>query len=1220
MSGHRFRYPSVLARLHPDRHGVIEASAGTGKTFTLEHLVVDLVLRGVPIEQILVVTFTDKATREMRTRIRETLRAVRHPEPSDSRLLAPDEPEQHAWVIDEVAARRLDEALLAFERAPISTIHGFCQRVLSDRAFESGRLFEQKLVEPRRAFSAAFRDLVRQELAAGADPVVRAILLGVIEERGIDGLEAALYSWSTERGLVRPDWDLRRFESTLSSLAAFPWDEVEHALRSGISRSDVAQEAVGAARELHAVAAGFAAKGDAVEALLAIDRWGRRAGPGEVELRRWLPARLQRGDPVALGDLSATVEGLLGLAPPPFGLLVHELLPRLRRMLDRRKGEEGSVDFDDMLRLVAEAIAGPDGPALVRGLRATYRIALVDEFQDTDEVQWSIFRELFVRSEAGHRLVVIGDPKQAIYGFRNADVHTYHRACEELVERGGSEVRLEENFRSSARVIEAYNLVFREDFFRGPITYDVPVRCGNRARRGYTGEGEAAGLVLWHAFSRDDVGVAELRSALGARIASESKRIVEEGELRYSAGGEAPVRLRYSDLHVLTRTRREAELLASELRAADVPFSLFKQEGLFASREASDLLAVLRAVADPHDRSARLRAFATLFFGVPLELLGECRELDGRHPLVARLFEWHARAESHDDAGLLRAIQRESQLERRLVGSPEGERSLTNVEHLADLLVEETGGRRGVDAMIALLEAFVAGRAEPRSGEGDVQRRESERDAIQILTMHKAKGLEAAVVFLAGGFSASRRVSPLAPTVAHRESPAGEMQREAWLPPVPDEVAELAERETREEDERLLYVALTRAKIRLYVPYFGSPPVQHASGFGPAFGPVRGPYRWLERRLEALVREGWVDDAGDGGRVRWEPLELHAPAPGSDALAPSEPARLDTIVGALRPVDPAAEREAAARAARGWQRRGWVMTSYTRLKERGVGPFDAEEGAPRAELDEAERLRGEAPTLEPGTSWEEADPVSRELPGGAGMGVFLHGVLEHADFESLAHSATAKAWRARPEVEALFAAQARAAGVAPESIPGAAELLHRALRAPQRFGDEVLPGGFSELRELEPELELFFPWPEAAHPSLSEPTPPIGIDARPYRLERGLVQGIVDLLFVRGGRVYFLDWKSDRVRRADDASLVAHVREHYAIQARLYTLGIVRLLGVRDAASYEARFGGLLYAFLRVMGAPRVDAVGAWSGTTFERPRWEDVVAWEAELREAAPE
>ncbi|MFW5925694.1 MAG: UvrD-helicase domain-containing protein [Myxococcota bacterium] len=1070
----RYPRPAVLERIRIDRPTVIEASAGTGKTYTLEHLVVELLLRGeASIEEILIVTFTEKATREMRQRVRDTIGQLLRARPGDAGLAAAGD---SAWMLDDEARRRLRDAFMRFDRAPISTIHGFCQRVLGEHAFYSGGLFAQELVDGRSLFERALRAEVREALAG--EGALREVLEAGFGAGDPTRLEGDLFGWFQERGRPMPD-------------------------------------------------------------------------PPEP------------GSSV--------------------GLLVHELLPRVRERLESLKRRTGQLDFDDLLLRLHEALHGPGGDALAERLRSMYRHCLVDEFQDTDRVQWDIFRRIFLTEEGGHGLFVIGDPKQAIYGFRGGDIHTYLAARDALADRG-ERVPLLDNYRSTERAVAAQNLLFGEGFFEGDIRYE-PVRCGNPARVLENDAGqEVPPVVLVQVVDRKRLTADGIRTTFAEFTAREIRRIVTDGALR-SGERETAEPFAYSDVHVLTRTGKEAAEVGEALRRHGVPHAFFKQEGLLQTAEARHVRDVLRAVADPGDRARRLRAWLTPFFGVRLEDLSEVREAEETHPLVARLHRWKVLADAHDYVGLFRDLLEQSGLVRREVFLERSERALTNYLHLFELLLAQAHRRRrGLPELVAHLSALIERRAAPAGEDANVQRLESERDAVQILTMHKAKGLEAKVVFVAGGFT-SRPGHGDEPRVCHRDG-----VREAWLGAAPDEVEEAIRREAREEDERLLYVAVTRAKARLYLPYLG-PPARDRDGarLECTFGRMNGCYKRLNDRLVGLVEReaapatlfartrAWV-----GGAPASEPAEA-APEAGASAGPWVPPQAL------LEPLADPGEGLHALRAARA----GPLVTSYTRLKSGQGGGYVAPEA-------EGESFTGETHDLTP----PEADPSG--LPGGSGVGVFLHEVLEALDFEAVREADDVDGWAAREEVRAAFRASARRNGVNVAHVPEAQRLVFGALRVPVDVGPLVLPSGLCGLGHRVAEMSFHYPLPEQGHPLLCEPRP--SPDRWPFEVRRGYVRGVVDLVFEHEGRLYFLDWKSDRLPSWSAAMVAQHVERNYTLQARLYALGVLRLLDARTAEDYEARFGGLLYCFLRGMD-------GSSAAVHFERPSWDDVLGWESALR-----
>ena len=340
------------------------------------------------------------------------------------------------------------------------------------------------------------------------------------------------------------------------------------------------------------------------------------------------------------------------------------------------------------------------------------------------------------------------------------------------------------------------------------------------------------------------------------------------------------------------------------------------------------------------------------------------------------------------------------------------------------------------------------------------------------------------------------------------------------------------------------------------------------------FAKLSGPHRWLDQRLETLVLEGWVDDAN----VQLQVVDADAPAESSEHHP------IDAVRWPQAPLLPAA----APLDSEG--RRGFVVTSYSRMK--------GDEWTPPALADDEPGTHGVEGEAELEEGLEEEEVVVDDLPGGATMGIFLHELLEHVDFEAIADSHEDE-WCAAMEEQAIRRAQQH--GIHSQLARPACELVHRAMTTPVLAGELSLPRGFSELTEHVAEMHFHFPVPKKGQPLLDEHR---GSPLSP-RIERGVIRGVVDLVFSHGGRTYFLDWKSDRV---PETQLSAHVAASYPLQAKLYTLGLARVLRLHSRETYEQRFGGLLYVFLR-----------HHHGIVFERPSWDDVLAWDQELQAERP-
>ena len=670
VSTRRVARPAVLARIPADRHAVIEASAGTGKTFTLEHLVVDLLLgTDVTLDQILVVTFTEKATIELRARVRATLDRLVTP-PSAAVEPMPGSP---AWAIDDAARDKLAAARGAFEAATITTIHAFCQRVLRDNAFFSGRLFEEEQVDGRDAFARAFREALRRDVATHPE---RTVWLEAALRSGasIDEIEQLLWSCAGVRGEVRPAFDPAALAAALD---AFPVDEARSVARRrraqkkggiagsqqrGPHRAQDQRALAGAVERAREACAACHASSSLRESKLEAPDLEYPEGPRRRAVSSGRTAAAYCAAAVALVEATPTFEAALANA------ILPAVLARVASTW-RKRDSAGEYDFDDMLTRVDEALRGPSGPALGRAMRRRWRYALIDEFQDTDEVQWRIFHRAFFDPEPPRSVVyLVGDPKQSIYRFRGADVETYLAARQVIVDGSGTRVALDSTFRATPAMAGALNTIFdqevAEPVFTGAVQYE-PVTCGRTDRALVDGDGNPVNPV--HLFRTEGN---PMPDALGPFIAREIAAITAPGRA-WRLGDDA---LQHSDIFVLTRNRYDGRYVAEHLRKAGIPFAFFKEDGLFTSDEAKDVAALLRAVEAPRDKGRRFAAWLTPFFGLTLAGLEDARELPATHPYVARLGEWKALGDARDYGRLFESVVRDSGLVRREIFFEDSER------------------------------------------------------------------------------------------------------------------------------------------------------------------------------------------------------------------------------------------------------------------------------------------------------------------------------------------------------------------------------------------------------------------------------------------------------------------------------------------------------------------------------------------------------------------
>jgi exodeoxyribonuclease V beta subunit len=1144
MTAERIARPAVLRGIRLDRSSVLEASAGTGKTFALESIVTELVLStNVELDRVLLVTFTERATSELRERVRaklETLHAGRAEPASDADILRGD-----FWTLDAAAKARVARALHAFDGATIATIHAFCQRVLREVAFAGGRLFDEEQVDGREAFGRAFKEALR---SVAKDETRRPWLEAALGGGwSVTRIEELLWKSTQAHGDLRPELDVGALSA---SLAAWP-----AALAQG---ADLSRQ-IGAwgthANTAKAVVRRIAALADVVEGARGdVARYVLAAGSLKLEELLEKVAGL-RPKPGSAALVCAAAVQLVSATPPFSAGLAQSLLPVVASSLSRTKRASGRYDFDDMLLLVDEALRGPRGAALAESMRRRWRYAFIDEFQDTDETQWSIFRRAFFDSGAAEAtrsfVFLVGDPKQSIYRFRGADVDTYLSARAAVLDSGGQRLSLEESYRATQPLVDATNTIFDQDaqdpIFSGDVSY-APVRCGRPDRELVDGDGRPVSAVHLLRFER------ELSLPGIARVIAREVAKMTDPARPWRFGGRA---LEPQDAFVLTRSAREGRIVGETLRDLGVPHAFYKEEGLFQSEEAGDLAILLSAIADPSDRARRFSAWLTPFFGLPLSAIERARDLPPSHPLVARLLGWKALADARELGRLFESVLRESGIVRREIFFGRGERALTNLQHLVEYLSDRAAsGHKTLDDLVNELGGLRMRTRTPLDLEGNVQRLEGDRPAVQIMTIHKAKGLEAPVVFVAGGAS-----SPPPDDVRLYR---GEGRRLAWVGTLSKAVESRVKEGAKEEDERLMYVALTRAMGRLYLPCV-------ADGDKPRS--LRGAYDRMNGRLFEL---------GRSGRVAWTSEDVAPPpttTPPSSEQGSWEPPR-----ALLGPDVPRLSYD-ALRASRA----GPIATSYTRMK--------------------AERQSAFASVPAPSRVYHAATPEAEALPttlrGARGSGVFLHEILERVPITSFSQSRDFDGWRGRPDVAALVSEAMAAHRVAPAQRDHAERLVWVAYTTP--IG---LPGGgrvdrISGALRVVREMRYVFPLRDAERPGEREERPPAG---RP----NAYVRGSLDLVFEHRGLAYFVDWKSDTLASYAAADLGPHVAEHYREQLELYALALVRLLGVRTEGEYLERFGGLLYCFLRGLDG---DGCGLWSA----RPSWAEILNWSEDLGAGRP-
>jgi exodeoxyribonuclease V beta subunit len=1147
---------------------LIEASAGTGKTYTITHLVLRLVELGQEIGQILVLTFTEAATQELRERIARRLREARHALSGR----APEDPVLAAWTdtLDDqvVALARVEQAIADLDRSAIHTIHGFCQRVLRDYAFESGTAFDAELIQDESELrQTAAQDFWRRRLGQ-ADAAEAAWLLGQFKAGPaslLTLLDRHLRGSAPEVLAPEPEGlsaELARLDMLAQHMAA-AWPESREAV-SAILETD---------RALHRNKYRAASVATAIAEMdrLANDP-GALAGGGFQHLHLFtatkLAASIRGGHSTPTHPFFDLCDALTGLDPESLArrrraALLAEALAAIRGGLARAKHALRVTFFDDLLTQTAEALEGPQGPALAASLRRDYPHALIDEFQDTDDLQYRIFRRIYAGVDAPDArvgLYLIGDPKQAIYAFRGADVFTYMAARRHAQDQGCIHT-LGQNHRSASALVKAVNQIFgraaQPFIFDSDIPFE-PVEPGPRAdEKPLTIDGAPPTplVIRWLPL------VDEAATRNGRRLAADPAReLAADDCARQIAAllggrarlGDAPLQAR--DVAVLVRSHKDGAMVRRALSRHGIDSVSIGPETVFESEEAEDLAAILAALRPGAGDAAVRTALATRTLGWTLDGLARSDDADGEWAEVLADFAgyretWRRQGFMAAFTALLHARDCPARLRR----GEHGERRLSNLLQLAELAQAAAPEHPGPEALMRWLADR---RAEPRAaGDAALLRLESDENLVQVVTFHKSKGLEYAVVFVPMPWGSARPSGTTDPLLFHdRETLA------ACLDLGSDDHSahrRLADEESLAEGLRLLYVALTRARKRCVI-HWG--PVNQTEGSAGAWllhqGPDGPP---VVERMKVM--------GADALRSDLEALASSAP----ECIALEE---LAPDTGTAPAASHADTPELRAAVFQGRVPDRWRLLSFSGLA-----------GGPTEERPDHDPLTpGETPDSESLLAPDERvaappDPIYR-FPRGVRAGHCLHGLFETLDFRET----DAKLLR-----EAARDALARH-GIDPEWSETLATLARRVLDTPLTTAGLRLAGVGPEDRRNELEFHFsidgFDPAALAGVLRRHGLTDADGIAGEPVD---GLVKGFVDLVLRADGRFYVVDYKSnhlgDHPDDYDAEGLARAMDQHrYRLQLLIYTLALHRwLTGRLPGYDYDSHQGGSLYLFLRGM-------------------------------------
>ncbi|MDI9246340.1 exodeoxyribonuclease V subunit beta [Marinobacter sp. CHS3-4] len=1210
--------PRVLDPLTLPLQGsrLIEASAGTGKTFTLALLYVRLVLGhrlpGQPLEEgvmpphLLVVTFTEAATKELRDRIRARLTeaaALFGEEAADVDVNADVKdpliglrnacPKQD-WP---ACQRKLLLAAEWMDEAAVSTIHGWCNRMLSEHAFDSGSLFRQTLETDQT-------DLL--------DDVARDYWRTFVYPTPPDLVGAVLDVWPNPESLRQSVRNLLPHVEALPGHALAPAEAVGQALKE---KEDI----------LRRLKAPWADWCDELTELLdnttkpkpkPLHGRDKNTIQKAVDaLRAWAtsdanePEGLMKSNPLkgyeylqadifaskwtgedpaphhpAMDEIDQLKLALSDL-PKPGPAMFNHAVRWMAQRLTAEKQRLATMGFDDLLTRLDEALSGPQGQRLATTIARQFPVAMIDEFQDTDPVQYRIFDRIYqvASNRQDTTLLMIGDPKQAIYGFRGADIYTYLDARKAVSERTYT---LGTNFRSSKAMVDGVNRVFEHAdnanpdgafLFRNetgnPLPF-VPVKAKGTNRRWWI-DGEATPPLTFWTLSGDNDGGDDqgkksvtktgAKAELSAACATEIARLLNLGQqgkagFRVDDQPESLEPLRPEHIAILVNKRDEADAVRQALSDRGVrSVYLSDRNSVLNSPEATEMLQWLHACAEPGHLALLRGAMATPTLELSHQQLD--RLLSDENALDREIDRFQQYRELWQTQGVLPMLRRflmDFDVPAKLLTYQDGERALTNILHLAELLQADSQQLDGEHALVHHFTELL--QQSDEENEHRTMRLESDSGLVKVVTVHKSKGLEYPLVFLP--FATEHRQQKADQTFWSYHDERGNLQISLTSD---EQVLALADRERLGEDIRKLYVALTRAR--------------HATWVGAA-----GIKHWVQSGLGHLIREPGRESESDLTPM----LQAMAANTPCIAISPLPDAGDQRYVGEPEPpLGPALEPKREAR-------ENWWIASYSAITYGALSGFSGD-FEPASEDAEQENLRDEIESEFESLTAASAPIAQHGFPKGSGPGTFLHDILE---------------WCATRGFDEVVAE--------PEQLR---VLLER--RCQLRHWDdwvEVLQGwilrlitmdiplpdsdqtcSLSTLNTLRPELEFWFESRDVNTLALDRRVQrgTLGGESRPLAHEttfNGMLKGFIDLVFEHDGRYYVLDYKSNHLGDEDSAYVPEAMKKkvldaRYDLQYVIYLLALHRLLKARlPDYDYDTHVGGAVYLFLRGCDAPGVGA------------------------------
>lgn len=1189
----------------------IEASAGTGKTYTIQLMIARLIAEGTPLKKILVVTYTEKAAGELKDRIRKKINEV----------LVNRKIDKGDIPLTDAQLNNFLKAAQDVDNAAIFTIHSFCQKALKEYAYDAGRPFDMSMVN-----DSAVDDLIDEyvrdvwtkddefkfllDMADDASSFINELkkklrkAVDMYKGGNADGcdivkMEIGNFVWENDSVSAKIAHQLSENVCYKDLLLFKSFAKNIEALRQSGINSYTAEYSKKVNGEKTVVEAEFSL----ANLLGLIESWNSEIKnpftPSKIGEKLVNVPQDQFGESLKyvfgrLGTLKNIKDNARDFCESE-SRQYDFFIKATREIFEawqKRKADAKLQSFNDMILSVHKAIMEPQS-LLKNRLRAQYTFAIIDEFQDTNQLQWDIFKTLFLKdgkvNVPDHSIVVVGDPKQSIYSFQGADINVYQSAVEEI----GNGQLLERNYRSTQGIIDGCNALFQGNFFKPAEGAGNAIEFKDSLLPADSSQQKSAPQIdgteqpsIWISEVAEpeefaETAVSQIVEWCSYQGGSTKLQVFDKDSKKYRD-------VSFKDFAILARSRTEMEYFENALRKAGIPYSRYKENSLFKSHECSEWIALFNALNAPDfsywNRKLLNEALITDFFALGKEGLERLHYVESdvfdnpENEHRKKINQWRSLALKHRYAEMLECIYRDSKIDERLM----------NVSKLQDLAKLRQIGNYAIDYLynhkcsleevVRHLEGLARFEESADDEDGDLVEKGSDFDSIQVMTIHASKGLEFPIVISAAGFKHHYQ-DPIEPALYHKDGDIyigfGSYARS------------LRRMEELEEWKRLFYVDFTRAGSILVLPQYKNWTETNSDG-----ALTYPEYQFLQQAIQNFIAK--YNKFLDSTTIKYYKVFPLIEEFDSREIVDKVKAILKIQkkkTAENKEPDTGTENDSLAQmSALQKQMFGASIVQYS---------YSSLAGRAESSISEADDSR----TEKDGSSLtdENANIGTENYPRGSKVGDALHNILERTKFFNFGQAyATLDDALNNPsaELENTIEEEFKA-----QSLPYAAHkddwqnitirfiwnTLHAEL--PEIAGADIHREKTFKLVEL----------PETDH----RPEVQFGMNAdaqdAPENNEalatlHRVCKGFIDLLFVRevdGQKRYsILDWKSDTLESYGADEIKAKVDEEYSVQRVLYSYCLIQWLKqfygkkpdgnpMTEQDIFANHFGGIYYAFLR---------------------------------------